>query len=163
MHDGTFEPLDGQQRLTTLFLLHWYLAFRTRPPRRPAAVDRFTYATRPSARLFCERIVEHPPPAISSGPPSRWITDQSWYLHLWRFDPTIRAMLVMLDAIAARFADDDADAAWAAPDRRGRTRPSGSSCCPIDEMGSAEDLYIKMNSRGKPLTEFEASRPTSAR
>ena len=27
---------------------------------------------------------------------------------------------------------------------------------PIDEMGSAEDLYIKMNSRGKPLTEFEA-------
>ena len=28
VNDGTFEPLDGQQRLTTLFLLHWYLAFR---------------------------------------------------------------------------------------------------------------------------------------
>ena len=26
---------------------------------------------------------------------------------------------------------------------------------PIEEMGSAEDLYIKMNSRGKPLTDFE--------
>ena len=26
---------------------------------------------------------------------------------------------------------------------------------PIDDMGSAEDLYIKMNSRGKPLTDFE--------
>ena len=25
----TLRPLDGQQRLTTLFLLHWYLAFRT--------------------------------------------------------------------------------------------------------------------------------------
>jgi hypothetical protein len=24
---GTLRPLDGQQRLTTLFLLHWYLAF----------------------------------------------------------------------------------------------------------------------------------------
>jgi uncharacterized protein with ParB-like and HNH nuclease domain len=23
VNDGTFEPLDGQQRLTTLFLLHW--------------------------------------------------------------------------------------------------------------------------------------------
>ncbi|MBX3681637.1 MAG: DUF262 domain-containing protein, partial [Thauera sp.] len=23
-----FQPLDGQQRLTTLFLLHWYLAWR---------------------------------------------------------------------------------------------------------------------------------------
>src|ERR1700722_19715328 len=28
VRDGTFEPLDGQQRLTTLFLLHWYLASR---------------------------------------------------------------------------------------------------------------------------------------
>ncbi len=26
---------------------------------------------------------------------------------------------------------------------------------PIDEMGSSEELYIKMNSRGKPLTTFE--------
>src|SRR4051812_47639624 len=24
--DGTLRPLDGQQRLTTLFLLHWYVA-----------------------------------------------------------------------------------------------------------------------------------------
>ena len=24
--DGTMTPLDGQQRLTTLFLLHWYAA-----------------------------------------------------------------------------------------------------------------------------------------
>ena len=26
--NGTFYPLDGQQRLTTLWLLHWYIAFR---------------------------------------------------------------------------------------------------------------------------------------
>ena len=26
--EGTLRPLDGQQRLTTLFLLHWYLAWR---------------------------------------------------------------------------------------------------------------------------------------
>src|SRR5690348_1184106 len=26
--NGTLRPLDGQQRLTTLFLLHWYLAWR---------------------------------------------------------------------------------------------------------------------------------------
>jgi uncharacterized protein with ParB-like and HNH nuclease domain len=24
--DGAFQPLDGQQRLTTLFLIHWYAA-----------------------------------------------------------------------------------------------------------------------------------------
>ena len=135
-NDGTFEPLDGQQRLTTLFLLHWYLAFRSGRLGDPQPWTRFTYATRPGARLFCKRIVENPPPADLPGCPSLWIKDQSWYLYLWRFDPTIQAMLVMLDAIAGQFQNDDLDAAWerltderrpssvvpAPPDRRDRFR-----------------------------------------
>ena len=36
--------------------------------------------------------------------PSDWIQDQPWYLFLWRHDPTIQSMLVMLDAIHERFA-----------------------------------------------------------
>ena len=150
-----FEPLDGQQRLTTLFLLHWYVAYRRGDLSDPQPWTNFTYATRPSARLFCERIVKHPPPPDLVGGPSGWITDQSWYLHLWRFDPTIRAMLVTLDAIAERFAGEDADALW---DRlTDDTRPAvWFQLLPIDDMGSPESLYIKMNSRGKPLTEFEA-------
>ncbi len=152
---GTFEPLDGQQRLTTLFLLHWYLASRCGALDGAQPWHRFTYATRPSARLFCERIVKNPPPTGVAGPPSAWITDQSWYLHLWRFDPTVRAMLVTLDAIAERFSDEDAEALW------GRLTDEAKPAIwfqllPIHEMGAAENLYIKMNSRGKPLTSFEA-------
>jgi hypothetical protein len=60
----------------------------------------------------------------------------------------------MLDAIAARFQSDNLDAAW-----ERLTDETGPAVwfqlLPIDEMGSAEDLYIRMNSRGKPLTEFE--------
>jgi len=154
VNDGTFEPLDGQQRLTTLFLLHWYLAFRSGRPGDPQVRVRFTYATRPSARRFCERIVGNPPPAEFSGPPSQWVKDQRWYLHIWRFDPTIEAMLVMLDAIADRFGNDDVDAAWER--LTDEANPAVSfQLLPIDEMGSAEDLYLKMNSRGKPLTAFE--------
>ena len=154
VNDGRFEPLDGQQRLTTLFLLHWYFAFRTGRLGDPPPWTEFTYATRPSARLFCKRIVENPPPADLSESPSRWITDQSWYLHLWRFDPTIQAMLVMLDAIAAQFQDVDLDVTY---ERLTDVAEPAVwfQLLPIDEMGSAEDLYIKMNSRGKPLTEFE--------
>jgi hypothetical protein len=33
-----FYPLDGQQRLTTLFLLHWYLACRAAVPNRSKMV-----------------------------------------------------------------------------------------------------------------------------
>lgn len=154
VNDGTFEPLDGQQRLTTLFLLHWYLAFRSGRLDDSQPWVRFTYATRPSARLFCERIVENPPPAELPVPPSEWVKDQRWYLHMWRFDPTIEAMLVMLDAIADRFENDDVDAAWER--LTDETNPAvWFQLLPIDEMGSAEDLYLKMNSRGKPLTTFE--------
>lgn len=63
-------------------------------------------------------------------------------------------MLTMLDAIHTRFAEDDLAAVWerlVAPDL-----PAISfHLLPIDDMGSAEELYIKMNSRGKPLTPFE--------
>ena len=52
VEDGTLRPLDGQQRLTTLFLLHWYLGYRAAQLSEPQAWMSFSYATRPSARLF---------------------------------------------------------------------------------------------------------------
>lgn len=63
-------------------------------------------------------------------------------------------MLVMIEAIHSRFATCDADSSW----RRliSSDAPAISfQLLPIDDMGSGEDLYIKMNSRGKPLTPFE--------
>jgi hypothetical protein len=51
-------------------------------------------------------------------------------------------MLVMLDAIAARFENDDLDAAWER--LTDEADPAvWFQLLPIDEMGSAEDLYIK--------------------
>jgi hypothetical protein len=153
VQDGTLRPLDGQQRLTTLFLLHWYIAFRT--DRLEAELDwtRFTYATRASARLFCERLAANPPP-MAVAKPSAWITDQSWYLHVWRNDPTIRSMLVMIEAIDNRFRNIDLEAAWSR--LSDESEPAISfHLLPIEEMGAGDELYIKMNSRGKPLTPFE--------
>lgn len=60
--DGTLTPLDGQQRLTTLFLLHWYLAARAGKLDPKPAWTGFAYDTRPGARLFCERLVERARP-----------------------------------------------------------------------------------------------------
>lgn len=158
--EGTLRPLDGQQRLTTLFLLHWYVASRSGHLAEPHDWKRFSYATRQSARMFCERLVEVPMPEGETTTPSQWIADQPWYLFLWRHDPTIQSMLVMLDAIHERFAYVDAESAW------GRLiHPENPAIwfllLPLDGLGDSgeemkpEDLYIKMNSRGKPLTEFE--------
>jgi len=152
--DGVLEPLDGQQRLTTLFLLHVYLAHRAGVSVESQQWTRFTYVTRASARLFCERLVVHsPPPGIPHG--SAWIMDQPWYLYTWGHDPTIQSMLVMLDAIHARFANDDATVAW--QHLTDSEQPAISfHLLPIAELQLTDQLYIKMNSRGKPLTPFES-------
>ncbi|MEX3964169.1 DUF262 domain-containing protein [Paraburkholderia sp. EG286B] len=152
VENGTLRPLDGQQRLTTLFLLHWYLAWRADQLDKEQGWKQFAYATRPSARRFCACLVESKPQIEVKL--REWFEDQHWFLHTWRHDPTIQAMLLMLEAIHERFADVDCTAAW------GRLvdikePPISFHLLPIEQMGLSEDLYIKMNSRGKPLTPFE--------
>jgi len=149
---GTLRPLDGQQRLTTLFLLHWYLAWRAGRLEQDLGWKCFEYATRPGARRFCACLTSSSPPVAAKL--RAWFEDQHWFLHTWRHDPTIQSMLVMLDAIHERFADADWVSAW---ERLVDTEAPSVSfhLLPIEQMGLSEDLYIKMNSRGKPLTPFE--------
>lgn len=153
---GELSPLDGQQRLTTLFLLHWYVASRAGmldTDDAAPAWTAFSYATRPAARQFCERLGEHPWPEDRT--PATWITEQAWYGYLWKYDPTIKGMLVMLDAMHRALGDLDATAMW--------TRLTDEAApaivfqlLPVDlSREDAESLYITMNARGKPLTDFE--------
>lgn len=146
--NGVMTPLDGQQRLTTLFLLHWYAACRAGIPEEERAFLRsFGYETRYSARYFCESLTEFTP--SFEGKLSEEIVDQAWFPLDWQKDPTIASMLVMLDAIDERFADVD--------DLWGRLMGGAITFyfLPIRDMGLTDELYIKMNSRGKPLTRFE--------
>lgn len=153
--DGVLKPLDGQQRLTTLFLLHWYIASRAGTLDAQAPWSQFRYATRLSAEYFCRELTTHTW-RPEEGEPVAWITDQPWYLFPWRTDPTIQSMLVMVEAIHARFTDGDHDFARIWERLSSREDPAISFLfLPIDDMESGDDLYIKMNSRGKPLTEFE--------
>ena len=59
---GKLTPLDGQQRLTTLFLLHWYIATRAAiQDGSDDCLQKFTYETRYSSRDFCQRLVKYRP------------------------------------------------------------------------------------------------------
>lgn len=142
--------LDGQQRITTLFLLYWYAAKKSDvPSSRYAFLKRFGYETRYSSRQFCEKIIDYQPDFNSNNLLSTDIANQNWFPLGWKKDPTIRSMLVMLDSIDAKFRD--VDDLWDKLD---------SDCIsfyylPIKDMGLTDELYIKMNSRGKPLSEFE--------
>lgn len=58
--DKVLTPLDGQQRLTTLLLLHWYIARHENIEEdRMQFLDRFSYNTRYSARTFCKYLVKY--------------------------------------------------------------------------------------------------------
>jgi hypothetical protein len=152
----TLIPLDGQQRLTALFLLHWYVAARAHVTADEASrMPVLSYETRHSAQIFCEKLVnECPFPLGEATKLSDWIRDRSWFVRVWRHDPTIESMLVVLDDIHLLFAEVDPTAAWsrlADAERPAITFHFEA----IANLGLTDDLYIKMNSRGKPLTRFE--------
>ena len=155
------EPLDGQQRLTTLFLLHWYLAAREGQYEDLLARmqangrSRFTYDTRPSAREFFDDLVNHGAglePEPGEGGVSRWIRDQTWFVATWLRDPTVRGCLVTLDAIHDRF--KDAAGCYARLVDR-ESPPIVFRLLRLEQYALSDDLYIKMNARGKALTSFE--------
>jgi hypothetical protein len=155
-----FCPLDGQQRLTTLFLLHWYLAWRSEKSNDFSAFiktgehSRFSYTVRPSSHEFFDSLVCWCPgfPAKAALKLSDLITDQPWFFRSWKLDPTVTSALTMLDAIHARF--DIADGLY---DRLVNTEHPYITFQLLDlrTFGLSDDLYIKMNARGKPLTVFE--------
>lgn len=151
--NGTMTPLDGQQRLTTLFLLHWYAAKKGKLQRGEYAfLKNFSYETRYSAREFCEALVNNnldfnTESSEGKNKISEKIIDQSWFPLDWKYDPTISSMLNMLDAINDTF--KDVNNLW------DQLNSITFYFLPITDMGLTDDLYIKMNSRGKPLTKFE--------
>ena len=155
-----FLPLDGQQRLTTLFLLHWYLAWRDcrLPDFRVALWDtdhsRFTYRIRTSSKEFFDALVEFVPADSPDDVRSvrRMLEDQPWFFLRWRLDPTIQGVLTMLDAIHARFQTSGGLYSRLEDEEQ----PAITfHVLPLEHFGLSDDLYIKMNARGKPLTAFE--------
>lgn len=155
-----FLPLDGQQRLTTLFLLHWYLAWTDGQCARFSELfsadgkSRFSYSVRPSSNEFFDALVSFSPKEAAEDLArlSDLITDQPWYFRSWRLDPTIQSALFMLDAIHARFAS----CANLFERLVSESQPAITfQLLDLENFGLSDDLYIKMNSRGKPLTPFE--------
>ena len=76
-----YMPLDGQQRLTTLFLLHWYVAYRENHLTDARDIlSNFSYATRHSTEVFCGTLltnsIEEPKLVIS-----KTIVDQKWFFN----------------------------------------------------------------------------------
>lgn len=146
-----FVPLDGQQRLTTLFLLYWYIGNRELEEAERAVLQaklrRFSYATRNTARDFCEQLTGID--SILLTKPGAAIRNLTWFYGSYRQDPTIQSMLEMLDAVHETYMDRGASSLF--PGLAKLT----FYVLPLNGFDLSDELYIKMNARGKQLTGFE--------
>jgi len=161
-----FIPLDGQQRLTTLFLLHYYLSILAgsfdefRNVMSFEDKSKFTYLTRTSSTEFCDALLNNKlsfdkllqADKNKNNSLSKTIKDCGWFFLSWGNDPTIQSMLTMLDSIHGKF-----NSSAHFYDRLVETENPIITFLYLDlgEFKLTEDLYIKMNSRGKTLTKFE--------
>ena len=153
-------PLDGQQRLTTLFLLH-FVASVVQPGVSSDDVSwlkKFRYETRQSATDFCDALIGEIRDDIIERRAKEnlsirtLIEDNPKYLASYNTDPTISSMLNVIDVIEDKLKDAGIDEIWTALNTQDNILFYSLS---LDKFGLDDDLYIKMNSRGKKLTEFE--------
>lgn len=181
-----FIPLDGQQRLTTLFLLHWYLMQQVQHKYinnanvlnlKRALLDSnstnpnsmFTYQTRQSSTDFCDKLVaatldmnnlievertekDGSKKMIKSV--AATLRDFNWFAPKWDLDPTVQSMLVMLDAIHEKFESVD-HVLFLDKLLDTSNLTIAFIFMNLENYNLNDDLYILMNSRGKPLTPFE--------
>lgn len=146
--ENVFLPLDGQQRLTTLYLLYWFVGNKELKDQELTNLRKkllgFTYATRTTATAFCEKLAE-----ISfNEDPSKEIKKSYWFHKRFEKDPTVIAMLNMLDAIKIKYKEIN----------KPLFNNLNKLCfyiLPLDGFELTDELYIKMNARGKQLTDFE--------
>lgn len=172
--NGTLCPLDGQQRLTTLWLLHWYALYKKESvdEKDVETLLRFTYETRVSSRDFVKAMANNLLDLRKGrkkgyeGVLSELIQNQNWFFSGWKQDPTVQAMLTSLtgtttwkgnqtqenqDGIEQLFCKDvDLDILF------------DQGNCPItfyylnlDGIKQSDSIYVKMNARGEQLTGFE--------
>ncbi|MBR4672937.1 MAG: DUF262 domain-containing protein [Victivallales bacterium] len=132
-------PLDGQQRLSTLFLLAWLCG-------KWKSDWCFTYEARRIPQLFVKGLLEHP--CKAEGLPSVEIKGSGWFLPIWEKDPSVDGMLQMLDALHETIGQRNrADADF------GRI---SFLLHGIDGHSDTFDhIFRKMNARGKELSPWE--------
>lgn len=156
--NNKFIPLDGQQRLTTLWLLHWYIAYKSGNLKTNKDIfNNFTYETRVSSREFCKEMSEQEF-KINNDDEKKKISDtiekQTWFYNIWKQDPTINSMLRTLDTIEQVLIGKQVlyKELWEVLTEKSKI---SFIFYDMENFGLSDDLYIKMNARFKPLTNFE--------
>lgn len=160
-----FFPVDGQQRLTTLWLIYWYLSFKSGNLQNDyKTLENFSYETRESSREFCKVLCEKMKEVSKEDSADmrgivEYIKQQTWFYESWLNDPTISAMLRVIGGDCDS-KEDCIESVFKGVEYQECYESLGCVKFELLVIGSeklpvADDLYIKMNARGKMLSDFD--------
>jgi hypothetical protein len=161
---GKFIPIDGQQRLTTLYLLHIYASCNDECSIIDKRLIKFSYETRKSSRQFFENLVSNRKELFnSSAQPSEVILDSKWFHPGWIHDPTIKSSLTVLDSLdsirtklSKEFRTIDNLAYYLyQKDYSIDEQPIVFHLYDDDKICIEDTLYIRFNARGMILTPMQ--------
>lgn len=161
-----FIPIDGQQRLTTMFLLHWYFAVYSgkidADPEVKKRLLQFQYETRNVTGKFCRNLTEYVRIDFKTLADDKKVSDAIrnyyWFFSDFENDSSVKGMLVMIDAIhdkAKECVKKGASMDGIFDLLISENAPIRFLYLNIDDVGLTDSIYIKMNARGKALTHFE--------
>lgn len=158
--NSIFIPLDGQQRLTTLYLLHWYLLKSIKVYNKDIVLIQlsgFGYKTRNSTKEFCEFLIANVSTLIlqSGKKISCTIEESPNFFTIWKRDPSVQGMLTTLDELHKLLNDADEDSLVFYWHNLTTNRKITFDFLDLDEYEQTDELYVKMNARGKQLSDFE--------
>lgn len=152
--EDSFVPVDGQQRLTTLWLIARYAVEKAEPSNRKdllRLLSRFTYEDRINAKRFCQALTCEDSRWDITQDPNPDILCQDWFVDYWKEDETVASMIRMLSTIHEEW--NKHQDSITAEDILEAIASKIRFNLKIDAFG--DDIYMKMNARGLQLTQWE--------
>lgn len=168
--DKLFYPYDGQQRLTTLYFLYLLIYFKfNKYDEIDSIKEKLSYQTRISTNRFIESFLSW---ILDSKEKDNiyndfwnkdgkdlkgFIMSQDWFMMTeWNYDVSIINMLSIIVEISGRIKKNLGDKTGIVNFiDKDENNPFQFDFIYVDDISKSDDLYIKINARGKALSPFE--------
>ncbi len=164
-----FYPYDGQQRLTTLYFLYLLIYFKFNKYDEINSIkENLSYQTRISTNRFIESFLSW---LLDSKEKNNiyndfwnkdgkdlkgFIMSQDWFMMTeWNYDVSIINMLSIIVEISRRIKDLGDKIEIVNFIDKDENNPFQFDFIYVDDISKSDDLYIKINARGKALSPFE--------
>lgn len=165
-----FYPYDGQQRLTTLYFLYLLIYFKYKKYDEINSIkEKLSYQTRISTNRFIESFLSW---ILDSKEKDNiyndfwnkdgknlkgFIMSQDWFMMTeWNYDVSIINMLSIIVEISGRIKENLGDITNIVNFiNKDENNPFQFDFIYVDDISKSDDLYIKINARGKALSPFE--------